>query len=75
MAAPRDLALINLGALLRSLGIGMLGVLLGIYLFRGGLSSVEIGFVIAAGLAGAAVSTLVISMRGDRLGRRRMLVT
>jgi MFS family permease len=74
MRLSRDLALICAAALLRSLGIGLLGVLLGIYLFRGGASSLEIGLVIAAGLAGGAVGTLVVSFRGDQLGRRRTLI-
>jgi MFS family permease len=74
MRLSRDLTLIYAAALLRSLGIGLLGVLLGIYLFRGGASSLEIGLVIAAGLAGAAVATVVVSFRGDRLGRRRTLI-
>ncbi|HLB86480.1 MAG TPA: MFS transporter, partial [Terriglobales bacterium] len=74
MRLSRDLTLIYAAALLRSLGIGLLGVLLGIYLFRGGASSLEIGLMIAAGLAGGAVATLVVSVRGDRLGRRRTLI-
>jgi MFS family permease len=70
----RDLTLINIAGFLRSLGVGMLGVLLGIYLFRRGLSSVEIGFVIGAGLAGSALATILVSFFGDRFGRRRSLV-
>ena len=49
----RDLALINLAGFLRSLGVGLMGVVLGIYLFRAGLSSFTIGLVIATGLAGS----------------------
>jgi MFS family permease len=70
----RDIFLIYCAAFLRSLGIGLVGVLLGIYLYRSGFSSTAIGLVIAAGLAGAAVATTVVSLRGDRIGRRRMLV-
>ena len=75
MSSRRDVYLIYCAAFLRSVGIGMLGVLLGIYLYRRGFSSTEIGLVIAAGLAGAALATLVVSVRGDRLGRRRTLIT
>ena len=52
----RDLALINAAGFLRSFGVGMMGVLLGIYLFRTGLTSFAIGLVIAVGLAGSALA-------------------
>jgi MFS family permease len=54
--------------------VGLLGVLLGIYLFRLGLSSLAIGLVVATGLAGSAVGTIVMSFAGDRLGRKNLLV-
>ena len=66
----RDLILINAVGILRSLGVGLIGVVLGIYLFRVGLSSVTIGFVIAVGLTGSALATVVVSFAADRLGRR-----
>ena len=53
----RDLILINTAGFLRSLGVGLLGVVLGIYLFRAGLSSFMIGMVIGAGWAGARSMT------------------
>ncbi len=71
----RDLALINAAGFLRSFGVGLLGVVLGIYLFRLGLSSFEIGFVIAAGLVGSALATVVTSVGADRLGRKRVLMS
>jgi MFS family permease len=70
----RDQFLIYGAALLRSLGIGLLGVLLGIILFRGGASSRQIGLVIATGIAGGAAATSLVSFYGDTLGRRRTLV-
>jgi MFS family permease len=70
----RDLALINAAGFLRSFGVGLMGVVLGIYLFRRGLSSLAIGFVIAAGLAGSALATVIVSFAADRVGRRRFLV-
>jgi MFS family permease len=70
----RDLMLINTAGFVRSLGVGLLGVLLGIYLFRLGLSSLAIGLVIATGLAGAALATIVVSFAGDRVGRKHSLV-
>ena len=74
MRNQRDRFLIYGAALLRSLGIGLLGVLLGIVLFRAGASSLQIGLVIATGIAGGAAATSVVSFYGDMMGRRRTLV-
>jgi MFS family permease len=70
----RDLRLINIAGFLRSLGVGFTGVILGIYLFRIGMSSLTIGLVVGAGLAGSALATAVVSFAADGLGRRRALV-
>jgi MFS family permease len=69
----RNLSIIYFAAWLRSFGIGLLGVVLGVYLFREGHSSTAIGLVIAAGIAGSAVGTVFITFYADRLGRRRTL--
>jgi MFS family permease len=76
MSVPlsRDLLLINAAAFLRSFTFGLTSVVLGIYLFRIGLSSFSIGMVIAAGLVGSALATVGVTTRADRLGRRRTLV-
>jgi MFS family permease len=66
----RDLALIKCAGFLRSFGVGLMGVVLGIYLFRTGLTSFAIGLVIAVGLAGSAVATVLVSLVADRAGRR-----
>ena len=50
------------------------GVVLGIYLFRAGLSSFNIGMVVAAGLVGSALATVGVTAKADRVGRRRTLV-
>ncbi len=71
----RNLRVIYAAALLRSMGVGLTGVLLGVYLSRKSFSATQIGIVIAAGLAGAALATMVASLRADQLGRRRTLVT
>ena len=71
---PRDLLLINAAAFLRSVCVGLSGVVVGVYLFRRGLSSLDIGLTIGAGLAGAALATLIVSLRADRLGRRSTLL-
>lgn len=52
----------------------MTGVVLGIYLYRTGLSSFTIGLVIGVGLAGSALATVVVSFAADRLGRRNSLL-
>ena len=66
----RDLALINAAGFVRSFGVGLMGVVLGIYLFRIGLTSFAIGLVIAVGLAGAAVGTVLVSLVTDQAGRK-----
>src|SRR6266849_6326375 len=69
----RNLVLIYAAAWLRSFGIGFLGVVLGVFLYREGLSSTAIGLVIAAGLAGSAAGTVFITFKADQLGRRSTL--
>jgi hypothetical protein len=70
----RDLALINAAGFLRSLGVGFIGVVLGIHLFRVGFSSFTIGLVIASGLAGSALATILATLVADRFGRWRFLL-
>ena len=70
----RNLALINTAGFLRSFGVGLLGVILGIYLYRIGLSPLCIGLVIAAGLAGSALATILMTLAADRIGRKQFLV-
>ncbi len=72
-ASSRNLVLICASAWLRSFGIGLLGVVLGVFLYRAGFSASSIGLVIAAGLAGAATGTVLVTLRADRLGRRPTL--
>ncbi len=66
--------LVYAAAGLRSAGTGLMGVLLGVYLARAGFSATRIGLMIAAGLTGVTLATLALSIRGDRLGRRRALL-
>src|SRR5690242_20186539 len=72
--SPRDLAFINAAGFLRSFGVGLMGVVLGIYLYRSGFSSFAIGMIIAMGLAGSASATVLMTLRADRVGRKRFLV-
>lgn len=68
-----NLRVIYAAALLRSTGVGLTGVVLGVYCSRAGMSASQIGAVITAGLAGAACGTLIVSLRADRFGRRAVL--
>ncbi len=53
----------------------MVGVLLGLYLARLGLGPAGIGVVVSAGLAGMTAGLILVTYCGDRIGRRRTLVT
>ena len=52
----------------------MMAVRLGLYLARRGLDATAIGLVVSAGLLGAAVASLIVTVAGDRVGRRSSLV-
>ena len=58
----------------RAFSYGFLSVLLAIYLEALGLETAQIGFVLTGSLFGAAVLTLLFSIRAARWGRRRLLV-
>ncbi len=70
----RDRRLLYAAAFLRSAATAMIGVLLGVYLARLEFGSAQIGAIVSAGLAGAAVATLVVMLWGDRIGRRPVLL-
>ena len=61
-------------AFARATAIGMTGVLLGIYLADVGLDVRVIGELLFAGLAGAGAAVGVVTIFGDRLGPRRVLI-
>ena len=69
-----DRQLVFGAAFLRATATAMVAVVLGVYLPRLGLGAGEVGAVIAAGLGGAVVAALVVTIGGDGLGRRRLLV-
>ncbi len=71
---PRDRLLLYATAFLRAIATGLVGVLIGLYLAKLELDAARIGFVVTAGLAGAATATLVATFAADRLGRRRFLL-
>jgi len=61
-------------AFLRASATGLLGVLLGVYLADLKLDSLAVGFIIGAGLAGGALAALIVTLTGDRIGRRFRLI-
>ena len=73
-SSRRDAAIIYAAGFVRSVTVGLVGVVLAIYLSQIGWSTAAIGVVIGAGLAGAAVATLIVSLRGDTFGRKRTLI-
>ena len=56
---------------LRAFAYGLGSVLIGVTLARRGLSGFEVGLVLAALLAGVALTSLSIARTADRVGRRR----
>jgi len=70
----RDQVLICAAAFLRSLGVGMTGVLLALYLNTIGWEIGRTGLLVGVGLAGAAGAALLTSVFADRVGRRRTLI-
>lgn len=54
---------------------GFLAVTLGIYLTALGHGVGLVGLVVASGFAGSALATLAVAARGDRWGRRRVLLS
>jgi MFS family permease len=61
-------------AFLRALAIGMIAVEIGLFLAERGFAPGAIGAVVGAGLAGAALATLLATRFADPHGRRRLLV-
>jgi len=69
-----SLYLIYAAAFLRSLGIGLIAVFLAIFLTHAGFTKTQIGIVISVGLIGAALGNLFVSIFGDRIGRKKVLI-
>ena len=62
-------------AVLRAITTSLVGVLIGVYLARLGMTGAGLGATISAGLVGAALAAVVATFLGDRIGRRRFLIT
>jgi MFS family permease len=69
----RDVVLIYLTAFVRAAAVSAVGVTLAIYLASTGFSPSQIGLLIGMGLAGSSVGTVLVSLRADAWGRRRLL--
>lgn len=59
---------------LRAFAYGLGSVLIGVTLSQRGFSGLEVGVVLAALLAGAALMSLALARFGDRVGRRRFYI-
>src|SRR5436853_1366223 len=70
----RDRGLLYVAAFARSTGVGMSGVLVGLYAAELGLGGAGVGAVISAGLVGVALGTLAVMLWGGRVGRARLLI-
>ncbi|MBI2237011.1 MAG: MFS transporter [Actinobacteria bacterium] len=70
----RDLRLILAIQGLRAFLYGFGSVLLGTSLSAGGLSDFEVGAVFTSMLAGMALASIAVGLRGDRVGRRRLYI-
>src|SRR5258708_17017008 len=67
----RDARLLVAGQGVRAAGYGFTAVLLGALLATRGYSSLQVGVVLTALIAGTALASLVVGAFGHRLGRQR----
>lgn len=67
----RDARLLMAGQGVRAAGYGFTAVLLGALLASRGYTSLQVGLVLTALIAGTAVASLVVGAFADRIGRRR----
>jgi MFS family permease len=61
-------------AFIRAVTTSLVGVLLGVYLARLGISGASLGVIVSMGLAGAALAAVIATVFADVLGRRRFLL-
>jgi MFS family permease len=70
----RNRSLLYAAALARSVGVGMSGVLVGLYAAELGLGAAGVGAVVSVGLLGVTLGTLGVALLAERLGRVRCLI-
>jgi len=59
----------------RSVAVSLVSVTYGLYVAFLGMSPIQLGILISAGLIGMAAATFVALRWGDRFGRRKLLIT
>lgn len=69
----RDAQLLLAAKTCRSLGYGLLSVVLGVYLEEAGFSPLLVGTLLTLSLVGSAALTALLAAAADRLGRRNVL--
>ena len=74
LPTERDALLIYAAGFIRSATVSLVGVTLAIHLSDVGFSITEIGLLIGVGLAGSSLATVIVGLRGDAWGRRRVLI-
>lgn len=72
--SPRSLRLLFALRVVRLFSYGFIAVILVLHLAEVGLDEVQIGLFLTTALLGGAGLSLIISVRADRLGRKRMLL-
>jgi hypothetical protein len=73
-ALPRDVVVLFLTRFTRLFAYGALSVILVFYLVSLGLTEAQVGILLTLTLAGDIASSLLLTTRADRIGRRRMLI-
>jgi MFS family permease len=66
--------LLYVTAFLRAVTTSLVGVLLGVYLARRGITGASFGTIVSSGLVGAALAAVLATLVADRIGRRRFLL-
>lgn len=61
-------------AFVRAVTTSLVGVLIGVYLARQGITGAALGTIVSAGLVGAALAAVVATFLADRIRRRRFLI-
>src|SRR5512143_3504027 len=74
MEVVRARRLLYVSAFVRAMATSTAGVTLGGFLGKLDAHGAELGIVVSAGLAGAALAAVMATLVADRIGRRRFLV-
>src|SRR5712691_11684179 len=69
-----DARLITLARFLRTFGYGFTSVLLGVTLADAGMSTWQIGLLLAISSLGSITFSLIMGIYADRVGRKRLLI-